>query len=65
MCLGGVVLFSHRNEGGIMNFDELNNEWLDNDMPIACEVKAVEEVEEVVINIPAVNGKLHDDFEGE
>jgi len=46
-----------------MNFEELNKKWLSDNMPFAFEEEN-EEVEEVVINIPAA-GKLHDDFEGE
>lgn len=63
MCSGVVVLFSHRNRGGVMNFEDKNKKWLADNMPFAFEEEK-EEVEEVVINIPAA-GKLYDDFEGE
>ena len=43
-------------------FEELNRQWLADNMPFAFES---EEDKEVVVNVPPLKRKLHDDFEGE
>lgn len=39
------------------------SKWLADDLPFAFEVE--EDKEEVVVNVPPLKRKLHDDFEGE
>ena len=45
-----------------MSFEDKNKQWLADNMPFAFEV---EEKEEVVVNVPPLKRKLHDDFGGE
>ena len=48
----------------MINYDEdLNQQWLDDELPIAfCTVEKHQE-KEVLENIPALKHKLHDDFD--
>ena len=45
-----------------MNSD-LNQQWLDDDLPIAFSTVEKHEEKEVLENIPAPKHKLHDDFD--
>ena len=43
--------------------EDLNQQWLDDDLPIAAGTVDKHLEEEVIRNIPAPKHKLHDDFD--
>lgn len=49
----------------VMDFEECNKQWLADDLPFAFAFAfEVEEDKEVVVNVPPLKRKLHDDFGG-